>query len=145
MSPRKPLIASFPKHQLRSQWLAMARAGTSLDLLNLLASSLDNLRIQLFQELCILFKVFLKVFTLSFVQAFCSFSFRIGSKSSRPPSLLPLKDTLVVQLSPLRYSKVITMVILLLLIVAFDVHVHLSTLMATLWSSTASTSWWSKR
>ena len=85
------------------------------------------------------------MFTFSFVQAFCSFSFQIGSKSSRPPSLLPLKDTLVVQLSPLRYSKVITMVILLPLIVAFDVHVHLSMLMATLWSSTASTSWWSKR
>ena len=85
------------------------------------------------------------MFTFSSVQAFCSFSFRIGSKSSRPPSLLPLKDTLVVRLSPLRYSKVVIMVILLLLIVAFDVHVHLSTLMATLWSSTASTSWWSKR
>ena len=85
------------------------------------------------------------VFTFSSLQAFCSFSFRIGSKSSRPPSLLPLKDTLVVQLSPLRYSKVVIMVILLLLIVAFDVHIHLSMLMATLWSSTASTSWWSKR
>ena len=85
------------------------------------------------------------VFTFSSVQAFCSFSFQIGSKSSLPPSLLPLKDTLVVQLSPLRYSKVVIMLILLLLIVAFDVHVHLSTLMATLWSSTASTSWWSKR
>ena len=69
VSPRKPLIASFPKHQLRSQWLAMARAGTSLNLqttIGILSSilfwQLYNLKFQ--EVMCLLF---------SFVQPFYLF------------------------------------------------------------------------
>ena len=60
VSPREPFIASFPKHRLRSQWLAMATAGTSLDLLNLLASSLDHLRIHCFKSYVFSLRCFLK-------------------------------------------------------------------------------------
>ena len=60
VSPREPFIASFPKHRLRSQWLSMATAGTSLDLLNLLASSLDHLRIHCFKSYVFSLRCFLK-------------------------------------------------------------------------------------